>query len=264
MPVVSSYVFVHRVYSAPLKANKTSTFTEVVRYCGVSDFPDGQKEQEQKWKHRAKKSPRPQSNKACRLLTPHGNHCSLHSSRWGYAAYVWNHAAEQPQIRTLLISSHCQSLSNPPDWCFPPWSSISLLWIEFSSVRHWLNSLPIKAIMGEPRWMLLGQMGKNHQRLQLGKTPSSTVIAGTQLGTSHFLQWPCLCSTMLFLTQQGALPQAQGCGQLNNSSAWNVRVCGSVPCSMDSCKEIPGGNLIFGLMVYISKVNKPNTHIGLA
>lgn len=33
--------------------------------------------------------------------------------------------------------------------------------------------------------MLSELMGKNHQRLQLGSVPSSTVVAGTQLGTSH-------------------------------------------------------------------------------
>jgi len=116
--------------------------------------------------------------------------------------------------------------------------------------------------------MLSGPTGKNHQRLQPGDAPSSTVVAGTQLGTSHSLQWPHLCSTTLFLTQKAALParqiQLQGCGQLNDSSAENVRFCGSVLGSMDACKEIPADNLIFGLVVYFSKANKPNIYIGLA
>lgn len=70
--------------------------------------------------------------------------------------------------------------------------------------------------------MLSGLTGKNHERLQLGHMPSSMVVAVTQLGMSHSLQWPHLCSTMLLLTQTAALPagqiQAQGCGQLNDSS----------------------------------------------
>lgn len=116
--------------------------------------------------------------------------------------------------------------------------------------------------------MLSGLMGKNHQRLRLGNVPSSMVTAGAQLGTSHSLQWPHLCSAMLLLTQRAVLPagqiQAQGCGQLNDSSMQNVRFCGSVQCSVDACKEMPADNLIFGFVVYFSKVNKPNIYIGLA
>ena len=116
--------------------------------------------------------------------------------------------------------------------------------------------------------MLSGLTGKNHQRLQLGNVPASVVVTGTQLGTSRSLQWPHLCSTMLPLTQKAALParqiQAQGCGQWSDSSTRNVRFCGSVLCSMDACKELPEDNLIFGLVVYFSKVNKPTIYIGLA
>lgn len=173
-----------------------------------------------------------------------------------------------PRSTTLLISSHCQSLSNPSDWCFPPWSSISLLWIEFSSVQHWLNSLPIKATMGITRSHAESSWDKNQRRLQLGNVPSSTIVAGTQLGMSHSLRWPHLCSPVLPRTQKAALSagqiQARGCGQLNDSSTQNMRFCGSVLCSMDACTEIHGDNLIFGSVVYFSKVNKPNTYIGLA
>lgn len=105
--------------------------------------------------------------------------------------------------------------------------------------------------------MHFGLTGRNHQRLQLGNMPFSMGVAETQLGTSHSLQWPYLCFTMLLLTQKAALPagqtEAQGCGQLNHSGTQNVRFCGSVLCSMDAHKEIPADNFIFGLVVYFRK-----------
>lgn len=133
---------------------------------------------------------------------------------------------KQPGICTLLISSLCQSLSNPPNRYFPPWSSISLLGIEFLRWQRWLSSLPIKASPGtgrsgtkcsQDRWAGLG-MGNVGMQLQ-GAALCSSLTSGPQ---GCF--WP---------QEAAQLPghvQEQTCRQPNDFSAWNVRLCGSVLC----------------------------------
>lgn len=44
----SHFFFIHRFYSALAKHRKTPMFTDVIKYHGVSNLPDYQKDQEQK------------------------------------------------------------------------------------------------------------------------------------------------------------------------------------------------------------------------
>lgn len=142
---------------------------------------------------------------------------------------------KQPKICMLLISSHCQSLFSPPDWGFPPSSPISfLLNVQMSSIDR--TPSPLKPLW-PPRGsmlMLWGMTGKSHQRLQVGKEPSSMAGAGKQLGKSHFLLWPCLCSTV---TRKAALQLGRyklwAVEWLQSWTSRNGRSAGSVLCSME-------------------------------
>lgn len=126
-----------------------------------------------------------------------------------------------------------------PGWGFPPSSPISSLWVECSNTQHWIQTLsPLKPWWAARGSMLkaLGNAGRSHQRLQVGKVPSSRAGAGKQLGKATFCRG--LVSALQWPREQHCSWARTSCGQWNGSRAANGRSAGSALCSMerDPCR----------------------------
>lgn len=158
--------------------------------------------------------------------------------------------AKQPKICMLLILSHCESLFNPPDWGFPLSSPISfLLNVQMSSIDR--TPSPLKPLWPPRGFMLMlwGMTGKSHQRLQVGKEPSSMAGAGKQLGKATFCTG--LVSALQWLRKQHCSWADTSCGQWNGSRAEHPEMGGLMGLFHVAWKEIPADKLIFGLVVYL-------------
>lgn len=176
--------------------------------------------------------------------------------------------AQQPKIPTLLISSCCQSLFSPPDWCFPPdlqYLSCGLN-VQMSSTDRTLSPL-------KPSWAARGSMLKALGNARQESPEAAARKSAFQQGWSRKTagKKPPSAVALSLLYRATSAPESStasradtSCGQWSSSSTGNGRFGRSVLCSTDVWKGIPAGKLIFGLVVYFSKANKPNIYIGLA